>query len=88
MTASPYNDASFALSRITGANDMKKKVPSKVRKFPDAKQRRMDRLLDKNSEGTITPHEKAELEKLVAEAEQLMVANAKRLVSLSGRSDE
>ena len=39
----------------------------------------MDELLDKNREGNITPQERKELERLVAEAEQLMVANGKRL---------
>lgn len=64
---------------------MKKAVPPKLPKFPRAKQRRLDRLLDKNSEGTITPKEKATLEELVAEAEQLMVANARRLAKFYHR---
>ena len=51
----------------------------KVVKFPSAKQERLDELLDKNSEGTITRQEKIELEQLVVEVEQLMVANARRL---------
>jgi hypothetical protein len=58
---------------------MKKRMPPKIKTFPAARQRRMDELLDKNSEGTITPAEKTSLEKLVEEAERLMVANAKRL---------
>lgn len=58
---------------------MKQTTPPKVQKFPPAKQRRMDRLLEKNGEGTLTTREKAMLEQLVAEAEQLMVANAERL---------
>ena len=62
---------------------MKKRVPPKLDKFPAAKQRRLDQLLDRNSEGTITPKEKAKLEQLVAEAEQLMVANARRLAEFS-----
>jgi len=57
---------------------MKKVAPPKVQKFPAAKQRRLDQLLDKNSAGTITAKEKLALEQLVAEAEQLMVANAKK----------
>ena len=64
---------------------MKKTAPPKVQKFPAAKQRRLDHLLDKNSAGTITDKEKAALEQLVAEAEQLMVANAKRLADFSRR---
>ncbi len=62
---------------------MKKPVPPRLEKFPAAKQRRLDQLLEKNSEGTITPKEKAKLEQLVAEAEQLMVANARRLADFS-----
>ena len=64
---------------------MNKRVPPKPRKFPAAKQRRLDELLEKNSEGTITPAEKTRLEKLVAEAEQLMVSNTKRLAEFSRR---
>ena len=62
---------------------MNKRLPPKPKKFPAAKQRRLDELLEKNSEGTITPAEKTRLKKLVAEAEQLMVANAKRLAEFS-----
>jgi hypothetical protein len=43
----------------------------------------MDLLLDKNSEGTITPRERVALEKLVAEAEAL--ANGKRLAEFAQR---
>ena len=63
---------------------MKKNVPPRLKRFPAAKQRRLDALLEKNSEGTITPGERAALEGLVAEAEQLMVANSKRLADFSG----
>jgi hypothetical protein len=62
---------------------MKKPVPPKVQRFPAVKQRRLDRLLEKNSEGTITTKEKAILEQLVAEAQELMVANSKRLAEFS-----
>ena len=65
---------------------MKKPSPPTVEKFPAAKQRRLDRLLEKNSEGTITSKEKAQLEQLVVEAEQLMVANARRLAEFSQSS--
>jgi hypothetical protein len=58
---------------------MKQRILPKVRKFPAAKQRRLDELLEKNREGAITPKEKAALEQLVHEAEQLMAANAERL---------
>ena len=59
--------------------------PPKVQKFPAVRQRRLDDLLDKNSDGTITRREKAMLEQLVAEAEHLMVANAKRLAEFAHR---
>jgi len=62
---------------------MKKPVPPKLKKFPAAKQRLLDQLLEKNSEGTITSSERLALERLVGEAEQLMVANAKRLAQFS-----
>jgi len=58
---------------------MKKPIPPILQKFRSTKQKRMDELLDKNREGTITPKEKAQLERLVAEAEQLIATNAKRL---------
>jgi hypothetical protein len=62
---------------------MKKPLPPKLRKFPAAKQRRLDELLDKNSEGTVTRSQSVALKKLVTEAEELMVENAKRLAGLS-----
>jgi hypothetical protein len=62
---------------------MKKPLPPKLRKFPAAKQRRLDGLLDKNSEGTVTRSQSVALKKLVTEAEELMVENAKRLAGLS-----
>jgi len=58
-----------------------KKLPPLIQKFPAAKQRRMDLLLEKNSAGTITVRERASLEALVAEAEQLMIANGRRLAT-------
>ena len=58
---------------------MQIRVPPRLKKFPVLRQRRLDELLDKNAEGTITPAERAKLEQLVAEAEQVMVDNAKRL---------
>ena len=69
------------LARPTSA--MNKRVPPKPKKFPAAKQRWLDELLEKNSEGTIATAEKTRLKKLVAEAEQLMVTNAKRLAEFS-----
>ena len=58
-------------------------TPPKVRKFPAAKQRRLDRLLEKNSEGKISPSEKEALVRLVAEAEEWMIANTKRLAEFA-----
>jgi hypothetical protein len=62
---------------------MKKHVPPRVDRYPAVKQRRLDELLEKNSEGTITRKEKEKLEQLVAEAERLMVANARRIAQFS-----
>jgi hypothetical protein len=66
---------------------MKKALPPRVKKFPIAKQRRLDELLEKNSEGVITPDEKARLVQLVAEAERLMVANAQLLARFAEAED-
>lgn len=62
---------------------MTKRLPPKLSRLSLAKQRLMDSLLEKNSDGTITSLEKARLEKLVDEAERLMVVNAKRLADFS-----
>jgi len=62
---------------------MAERSPPKVRKFPATKQSRLDELLDKNSEGKITSEERRQLEKLVTEAERLMVSNAKRLAEFA-----
>jgi hypothetical protein len=62
---------------------MKSDLPPRLRKFPAAKQRRLDELLEKNSVGTITDSERARLEQLVCEAEQLMVANARLLADFT-----
>jgi len=62
---------------------MRKPIPPKLRKFPAAKQRRLEQLLEKNSEGHILAEEITTLQKLVAEAEELMVANAKHLAEVS-----
>ncbi|HZN33790.1 MAG TPA: hypothetical protein VFB80_08220 [Pirellulaceae bacterium] len=60
-----------------------KPLPPKLKRFPPAKQRRMDSLLDKQSEGTISAAERARLAQLVAEAEELMVANGKLLAAFA-----
>ena len=62
---------------------MSKPLPPKVKRFPAAKQRALDELLEKNSDGLITPNERVRLDQLVVEAERLMVANAKRLAQFS-----
>jgi len=62
-----------------GLRIVNKPAPPRIVKLPAAKQRRLDQLLEKNSEGAISPREQALLERLVAEAERLMVANARRL---------
>lgn len=54
-------------------------APPAVKRFPADKQRQMDLLLDKIAEGSISESEREHLEQLVAEAEQLMVENAKAL---------
>ena len=64
---------------------MSKPLPPKVKRFPAAKQRALDDLLEKNSDGSITPNERARLDQLVVEAERLMVDNAKRLARFSQR---
>jgi hypothetical protein len=62
---------------------MTKRTPPKVRKFSPAKQQRLDALLEKNAEGTITEKERQSLEALVEEAEKLMVANSQRLADFA-----
>jgi len=66
-----------------GCDSMSKPLAPKLKKFPPAKQRRMDELLDKQSEGIISPAERARLQQLVAEAEQLMVENGKLLAAFA-----
>ncbi len=62
---------------------VRKPGPPRLRRFPAAKQRCMDALLEKNSEGTITEKDKAKLEALVAEAQNVIVANARRLAAFA-----
>lgn len=64
---------------------MKPRIPPKLKKLSLAKQVRMDELLERNREGTVTSAEKAQLKELVTEAEQLMVENAKRLAAFQKR---
>lgn len=53
----------------------------KLKRFPAAKQRRLDELLTKNSGGTLSEREQKRLQELVDEAEALMVDNAKLLAA-------
>lgn len=62
---------------------MSKRTPPKVRKLTLTKQQRLDALLEKNAEGTISDKEKRALQLLVAEAEKLMVANSQRLADFA-----
>jgi len=54
-----------------------------IKKFPAAKQRRLDELLAKNADSTVTPREQQRLKTLVDEAEALMVANAQLLADFA-----
>jgi hypothetical protein len=62
---------------------MGKPLPPKLKRFPAAKQRRLDQLLAKNAEGALSSTEKVKLELLVEEAEALMVANSKQLADFA-----
>lgn len=62
---------------------MNQKTPPKIRSLAAAKQRRLDYLLEKNSDGGITSRELARLNALVVEAEQLMVENSQRLAEFA-----
>ena len=56
----------------------------KLIRLSKAKQQRLDILMDKNNEGTITPQEYQELKALVQDANQISVANAKLLAEHNG----
>ncbi|MGD9633654.1 MAG: hypothetical protein AB7G28_04600 [Pirellulales bacterium] len=64
---------------------MSRGVPPKIRAFSPAKQRQLDSLLEKNAAGTISTKEKLKLQSLVDEAEELMVANSRRLADFALR---
>ena len=51
-----------------------------IKRLPQKKQRRLDFLADKNTEGNLNAAERAELNRLVAEARQLALENAQALV--------
>jgi hypothetical protein len=58
-------------------------IPPTINEFPPAKQQRLDALLDRNAEGALDDGEEVELESLVADAEALMVANARLLADFA-----
>lgn len=64
---------------------MSQTTPPELTAFPPAKQQRLDQLLllATSADGAITPAEKAELESLVAQAEELMIANARLLADFA-----
>jgi hypothetical protein len=62
---------------------MKQPVPPELQQFAPAKQRRLDQLLEQCADGTISTSDKAKLESLVAEAEEVMVANSRRLAEFA-----
>jgi len=51
----------------------------KLRRLPAARQKRLDALMAKNSEGRMTRAEQDELRGLVREAEEITLANARIL---------
>jgi len=69
---------------LSATTSMDKNSLPSIKKFPAAKQRRLDQLLDKYCEGKITETEKKKLKQLVTEAEQLAVFNAKELLKITG----
>jgi hypothetical protein len=62
---------------------MSEAMPPKIKKFSPAKQRLLDQLLEQNAEGTISDLDKATLEALVSEAQELMIANSQRLAEFA-----
>jgi hypothetical protein len=66
---------------------MTKSGPPKIERSPAAKQKRMDELLVKNRDDAITSKEKVKSEQLVAEAEELVAASAKRLAQVAQKDD-
>lgn len=62
-----------------GIYSMSGSKPPLAKRFPAAKQRQMDELLTKHANGSISPDEFQVLEKLVADAEELIADNAQRM---------
>ena len=65
---------------------MTSSAPPQPDELPAEDQQRLHVLLDKNSESTITPEERSELEALVEASEKLMVANARRLAEFTAKN--
>jgi len=60
-------------------------VTRRLRRFSTVKQRRLDVLMSKNTEGTLTRTEAEELRALVREAEEMTLANARVLAKQKQR---
>jgi hypothetical protein len=58
-------------------------MSAQVKTFESAKQLRLDELLEKNAADALLPAERSELESLVAEAERLMIDNARVLADFA-----
>lgn len=54
-------------------------VQTALQQMSENKQRRLDELMDRNTEGQLTRRERKEFEKLVEEAEAITLANARLL---------
>ena len=54
-------------------------------KFPSKTDRRLQTLMDRNTDGTLTPEERDELESLVELSEKMALARAKALRVLGRR---
>jgi len=60
-------------------------VTRRLRRFSTVKQRHLDVLMSKNTEGTLTRTEAEELRALVREAEEMTLANARVLAKQKQR---
>ncbi|HZW32090.1 MAG TPA: helix-turn-helix transcriptional regulator [Isosphaeraceae bacterium] len=55
------------------------KAAPRIRRLSLAKQQRLDKLMDGNNEGRLTPAQHRELRGLVREAEEIALSNARKL---------
>jgi Cro/C1-type HTH DNA-binding domain len=53
----------------------------KLRRLPSGKQKRLDTLMNRSNDGTLTTSEGQELRALVREAEEIMLDNARQLAN-------